>query len=139
MPGVLKEFRDFLMRGNIVALAVAFVIGVAFAAVVTSFVDDLVMPVIAMIFGKQDFSDLTFTINGSHFRYGLFINALISFVISATVVYFFVVKPFSTFLDRYLPKKEIGPTRSCPECLSDIPAAARRCSFCTSEVEPAAA
>jgi len=136
---MLREFRAFVLRGNMVDLAVAVVIGTAFTAVVNAMVRDLITPLIAAVGGDPDFGDLAFTINGSHFRYGLFINALISFVISATVVYFFVVKPFSTFLDRYLPKKEIGPTRSCPECLSDIPAAARRCSFCTSEVEPAAA
>ena len=135
----MTGFKNFVLRGNLVDLAVAVVIGAAFTALVTSFVANFITPLIAAVGGKSNFGDLAFTINGSHFRYGLFINALISFVISATVVYFFVVKPFSTFLDRYLPKKEIGPTRSCPECLSDIPAAARRCSFCTSEVEPAAA
>jgi len=106
---------------------------------VTSFVANFITPLIAAVGGQANFSDLTFTINGSHFRYGLFINALISFAISAAVVYFFVVKPFSALLERYMPKKETGPTRSCPECLSDIPVAARRCSFCTAEVEPAAA
>ena len=135
----VKGFRDFLLRGNLVDLAVAVVIGAAFTALVTSFVANFITPLIAAVGGESNFSDLTFTINGSHFRYGLFINALISFLISAAVVYFFVVKPFSTLLERYMPKKETGPTRSCPECLSDIPVAARRCSFCTSEVEPAAA
>ena len=135
----VKGFRDFLLRGNLVDLAVAVVIGAAFTALVTSFVANFITPLIAAVGGQANFSDLTFTINGSHFRYGLFINALISFVISAAVVYFFVVKPFSALLERYMPKKETGPTRSCPECLSDIPVAARRCSFCTSEVEPAAA
>ena len=135
----VKGFRDFLLRGNLVDLAVAVVIGAAFTALVASFVANFITPLIAAVGGQANFSDLTFTINGSHFRYGLFINALISFVISAAVVYFFVVKPFSALLERYMPKKETGPTRSCPECLSDIPVAARRCSFCTSEVEPAAA
>ena len=135
----VKGFRDFLLRGNLVDLAVAVVIGAAFTALVTSFVANFITPLIAAVGGQSNFSDLTFTINGSHFRYGLFINALISFLISAAVVYYFVVKPFSTLLERYMPKKETGPTRSCPECLSDIPVAARRCSFCTSEVEPAAA
>ena len=135
----VKGFRDFLLRGNLVDLAVAVVIGAAFTALVTSFVANFVTPLIAALGGEPNFSDLSFTINGSHFRYGLFINALISFVISAAVVYFLVVKPFSALLERYMPKKETGPTRSCPECLSDIPVAARRCSFCTSEVEPAAA
>jgi large conductance mechanosensitive channel len=135
----VKGFRDFLLRGNLVDLAVAVVIGAAFTALVTSFVANFVTPLIAAVGGQANFSELSFTINGSHFRYGLFINALISFLISAAVVYFLVVKPFSTLLERYMPKKEIGPTRSCPECLSDIPVAARRCSFCTSEVSPAAA
>ena len=132
----VKGFRDFLLRGNLVDLAVAVVIGAAFTALVTSFVANFVTPLIAAIGGNSDFSRLSFTVNGSHFRYGLFINALISFVISAAVVYFFVVKPFAALLERYMPKKEIGETRSCPECLSDIPVAARRCSFCTSEVAP---
>ena len=132
----VKGFRDFLLRGNLVDLAVAVVICAAFTALVTSFVANFVTPLIAAIGGNSDFSRLSFTVNGSHFRYGLFINALISFVISAAVVYFFVVKPFAALLERYMPKKEIGETRSCPECLSDIPVAARRCSFCTSEVAP---
>ena len=90
---MLKEFRDFLLRGNIVALAVAFVIGVAFAAVVNSFVSDLIMPIIAMIIGKPDFSNLTFTINSAVFRYGSFITEVITFVAIAAAVFFFVVKP----------------------------------------------
>jgi large conductance mechanosensitive channel len=97
---VLKEFRDFLMRGNLVELAVAFVMGIAFAAVVNSFVNDLVMPVIAMIFGKPDFSDLTFTINDAVFRYGSFITALIAFVAIAAAVFFFVVKPMDAIRAR---------------------------------------
>jgi len=135
----VRGFRDFLLRGNLVDLAVAVVIGAAFTSLVASFVANFVTPLIAAIGGNSNFGDLTFTVNGSHFRYGLFINALISFAISAAVVYFFVVKPFSALLERYMPKKEIGETRSCPECLSDIPVAARRCSFCTSEVGPAVA
>src|SRR5262245_64144079 len=100
MPQILKEFRDFLMRGNIVDLAVAFVIGVAFAAVVTSFVDDLVMPVIAMIIGKPDFSDLTFTINDAVFRYGAFITQVITFIAIAAAVFFFVVRPVRMLAER---------------------------------------
>jgi large conductance mechanosensitive channel len=134
-----RDFKAFVMRGNVVDLAVAVVIGAAFTSVVASFVANFVTPLIAAIGGQSNFGDLSFTVNGSHFRYGLFINALISFVISAAVVYFFVVKPFAALLERYMPKKEVGPMRSCPECLSDIPVAARRCSFCTSEVEPAVA
>ena len=135
----VKGFRDFLLRGNLVDLAVAVVIGAAFTALVTSFVANFITPLIAALGGQPDFGALSFTINGSHFRYGLFINALISFAISAAVVYFLVVKPFAALLERYMPKKEIGETRACPECLSDIPAAARRCSFCTAEVGPATA
>jgi len=98
---MLREFRDFLLRGNIVELAVAFVMGVAFAAVVTSFVNDLVMPVIAMIFGKQDFSDLTFTINDAVFRYGAFLTAAITFVMIALAVFLFVVKPVQAMTARF--------------------------------------
>ena len=97
---MLKEFRDFLMRGNLVALAVAFVMGVAFAAVVTSFVNDLVMPIIAMIFGKANFSDLTFTINDAVFGYGSFLTALVTFVAIAAAVFFFVVKPVDALTAR---------------------------------------
>jgi large conductance mechanosensitive channel len=100
VPEILKEFRDFLLRGNIVALAVAFVMGVAFAAVVTAFVDDLVMPIIAMIFGKQNFDDLTFTINDAVFRYGAFITAVITFVAIAAAVFFFIVKPMDVLAAR---------------------------------------
>jgi len=97
---MLKEFRDFLMRGNLVELAVAFVIGLAFAALVTSFVDDLIMPILAMIFGKPDFSDLTFTINDAVFRYGAFLTALITFVTTAAAIFFFVVKPMTALMAR---------------------------------------
>ena len=98
---MLQEFRDFLFRGNIVELAVAFVMGVAFAAVVNSLVNNLVMPVIAMIIGKPDFSDLTFTINDAVFRYGAFITALITFVATAAAIFLFVVKPVNAMLARY--------------------------------------
>jgi len=134
----VKGFRDFILRGNLVDLAVAVVIGAAFGAVVTALVRDLITPLIAAIGGKPSFSNLSFTVNRSHFLYGDFINALIAFVVIAAVVYFFVVKPVAALLERYAPKKEVGPQRSCPECLSDIPAAARRCAFCTAEVQPAA-
>ena len=103
---MLRDFKDFLMRGNIVDLAVAFVIGVAFAAVVNSFVNDLVMPVIAMIIGKPDFSDLTFTINDAVFRYGAFITAVITFVAIAAAVFFFVVKPMQAIKNRTAAKEE---------------------------------
>lgn len=107
---MLKEFRDFLMRGNLVALAVAFVMGVAFAAVVTSFVNDLVMPIIAMIFGKANFSDLTFTINDAVFSYGSFLTALVTFVAVAAAVFFFVVKPVDVLTARMRrPEDEAVP------------------------------
>jgi large conductance mechanosensitive channel len=133
----VRGFRDFILRGNLVDLAVAVVIGTAFGALVTALVKDLITPLLAAIGGKPSFDNLSFTINGSHFLYGAFINALLAFLILALVIYFLVVKPFAALLERLVPKKEVGPTRSCPECLSDIPVAARRCSFCTSEVGPA--
>ena len=105
---MLKEFRDFLLRGNIVELAVAFVMGLAFAAVVNSLVNDLIMPVIAMIIGKPDFSGLTFTINDAKFRYGAFITNLIQFVAIAASVFFFVVKPVNALLQRHKSPAEEG-------------------------------
>jgi large conductance mechanosensitive channel len=136
---MVRGFRDFILRGSLVDLAVAVVIGAAFGALVTALVKDLITPLLAAIGGKPSFDNLSFTINGSHFLYGAFINALLAFLILAAVVYFLVVKPFASLLERLMPKKEVGPTRECPECLSDIPAAARRCSFCTAEVGPAPA
>jgi len=104
---MLKEFRDFLMRGNLVELAVAFVIGLAFAALITSFVNDLIMPIIAMIFGKPDFSGLTFTINDAVYRYGAFITAAITFVSTAAAIFFFVVKPVDALtIRRRRPEEE---------------------------------
>jgi large conductance mechanosensitive channel len=103
---MVKDFRDFLLRGNLVELAVAFVMGVAFAAVVTSFVNDLVMPIIAMIFGKPDFSGLTFTINDAVFRYGSFLTAVVTFVAIAAAVFFFVVKPVQALQSRRRPSEE---------------------------------
>jgi large conductance mechanosensitive channel len=103
---VIREFRDFLLRGNLVELAVAFVMGLAFAALVTSFVDDLIMPIVAMIIGKPDFSDLTFTINDAVFRYGAFITAAITFVSTAAAVFFFVVKPMNALMARMTKAEE---------------------------------
>lgn len=128
----MREFRDFVLRGNVVDLAVAVVIGAAFGAVVTAFVADLITPLIAAIGGKPDFSALSFTINESEFRYGHFINAVIAFLIIAAAVFFFVVKPLNALMAR---RRATDPdTRDCPECLSEIPIGARRCSFCTSNV-----
>jgi large conductance mechanosensitive channel len=135
MKDVMQEFKAFLLRGNLVDMAVGIVIGLAFAAVVTALVADLITPLIAAIFGTQDFSSLTFTINGSTFHYGDFINALITFVLIATAVFFFVVKPVNALIAR--SRKEGPPdpeVRNCPECLSEIPIAAKRCSYCTTEV-----
>jgi len=129
----VKGFRAFLLRGNVVDLAIAVVIGLAFATVVTAFVKDLVTPLIAALGGKPDFASLYFTINKSKFLYGDFINAIVSFVIIAAVIYFFVVVPYTAMLAR--SKKEPSPdptTKKCTECLSEIPKDARRCAFCTS-------
>jgi large conductance mechanosensitive channel len=135
---MLKEFRDFVLRGNVVELAVAVVIGAAFGAVVTAFVASFITPLIAAIGGKPDFANLAFTINGSRFTYGAFFNALLSFLIIAAVVFFFVVKPLNALMARYKPEPPLDRvTRECPECLSDIPEAARRCAFCTAELRAA--
>ncbi len=135
----MKGFREFILRGNLVDLAVAVVIGAAFGALIAALVADLITPLIGAIGGKPDFSSLSFTINKSTFRYGDFINALLTFLIIAAVVYFLVIKPVAALLARYAPKKEVGPQRECPECLSDVPSAARRCAFCTAEISPASA
>jgi large conductance mechanosensitive channel len=122
-------------RGNLVDLAVAVVIGTAFTAVVTSMVEDLMTPLIAAIGGEPDFSALSFTINESEFRYGDFINALIAFLIVATVLFFFVIKPVNALLARLRTEPPVGEeTTQCPECLSEIPVAAKRCAFCTAQV-----
>jgi large conductance mechanosensitive channel len=134
---MLKEFREFILRGNLVDLAVAVVIGTAFGAVVTAFVKDLVTPLIAAIGGKPDFADLSFTINDSRFMYGDFLNVILAFVIIAAVIFFFVVKPVNALMARYQPAPAVDvKTRECPECMSDIPIAASRCAFCTTEVGP---
>lgn len=134
---MLQEFKQFVFRGNIVDLAVAVVIGIAFGAVITALVEDLITPLIGAIFGKQDFSALTFEINGSVFRYGAFLNAVISFVLIAAAVFFVVVKPMN-MLEARREREEEVTSRSCPECLSEIPLGARRCAHCTVELSPAA-
>jgi large conductance mechanosensitive channel len=131
-------FKKFMMRGNVVDLAVAVVIGAAFGAVVTALVKDLITPLIAAIFGKPDFSSVAFTINGSRFPVGDFINALVSFVLIGAAVYYLVVLPVNALLAR-VRRGEVPPdptTKKCPECLSEIPLAARRCAFCTSTLVP---
>ncbi|MCI0438234.1 MAG: large conductance mechanosensitive channel protein MscL [Chloroflexi bacterium] len=135
MVGVAQEFRKFLLRGNVIDLAVAVVIGAAFGAVVTALVQDLLTPLIAAIFGEPDFSNLTFKINGSVFQYGHFINAVISFLMIATAIFFFVVKPVNMLIARSRTQPPADPTtKKCPECLSTIPIQASRCAYCTSEV-----
>jgi large conductance mechanosensitive channel len=134
---MLKEFRSFILRGNLVDLATAVVIGAAFTAVVNALVKDLITPLIAAVGGEADFGRLAFTINGSRFGYGDFLNALLTFVIIAAVVFFLVIKPVNALLERFRPEPKIDQeTRECPECLSDIPVAARRCAFCTAELVP---
>jgi large conductance mechanosensitive channel len=133
--GVLKEFRSFALRGNAIDLAIAVVMGLAFGAVITSLVNNLLTPLIAAIFGTANFASLTFTINNSVFSYGLFLNALISFVCIAAAVFFFVVKPTAALRRRlgWDPPEE--PARSaCPKCTTDIAIAASRCPACTSEL-----
>jgi large conductance mechanosensitive channel len=136
---MMKEFKEFLLRGNVVDLAVGIVIGVAFGAVVTAFVADLLTPLIAAIFGSHDFSQLTFTLNSSVFKYGDFLNFLIAFVAVAAAVFFFVVKPVNALIRRAHREPTPDPTtKKCTECLSEIPMDAHRCAFCA-QPQPAAA
>jgi large conductance mechanosensitive channel len=137
---MLKDFKTFLLRGNVVDLAVGIVIGAAFGAVVTGLVKDLLTPIIAAIFGSHDFSSLKFTINGSEFLYGDFLNALIAFISIAAAVFFFVVQPVNALMARRRTEPNVeDETRPCPECLSEIPRAARKCAFCASTVQSAPA
>jgi len=134
----MKDFKEFLLRGNLVDMAVGVVIGVAFSAVVTALVADLVTPLIAAIGGKPNFGSLHFTIHHSTFQYGAFINALLAFVIIAAVVFYLVLKPVNALMARRRTEPPVAATtRPCPECLSEIPNAAKRCAFCTAEVAPA--
>jgi large conductance mechanosensitive channel len=128
----LKGFRAFLLRGNVVDLAVAVVIGAAFGTVVQAFVKDLVTPLIAAIGGQPDFTSLNFTINNSKFTYGDFFNALIAFVVIAAVIYYFVVLPVNALIARARKEPPADPTtKKCTECMSEIPIGAKRCAFCT--------
>jgi large conductance mechanosensitive channel len=137
---MLQDFRAFILRGNLVDLAVAVVIGTAFTAVVNAFVRDVITPLIAAVGGKPNFGNLAFTINGSRFAYGDFLNALLTFLIVAAVMFFLVIKPVNVLLDALQTEPEVdSPTRPCPECLSQIPRAASRCAFCTTEVAAEAA
>ncbi len=128
----MKGFRTFLLRGNVVDLAVGVVIGIAFGVVITAFVKDLVTPLIAAIGGKPDFASLSFTINNSKFLYGDFINALLGFALIAAVIYYFVVLPINALVARSRKEPPADPTtKKCTECLSEIPIGAKRCAFCT--------
>ena len=129
----MDGFKKFLLRGNVVDLAVAVLIGAAFGAVVTALTGSFITPLIAAIGGKPNFAKLHFTINHSTFTYGVFINAVISFIILAAVVYFLVVVPVNSLMERFKPTPdEPTPVKECSECLSSIPAAAKKCAFCTS-------
>ena len=131
------DFKKFLLRGNLVELAVAFVMGVVFAALLKAFIADLITPIIALIFGQPNFSDLSFTINSSHFLYGDFLNNVLTFVTTAIVIFMFVVKPYNALMDR---RTQEDPTsKECPECTSAIPIKARRCPECTAQLSGTAA
>lgn len=132
---MIKEFKDFVTRGNVLDLAVAVVLGAAFGAVVTAFVDNLIMPLIAMLFGQPNFDDLSFTINNAVFTYGALLTALINFILIAGAIFFFVVKPVSVINAR-MQTEEAASERECPDCLSEVSAKATRCAYCTSELTP---
>jgi large conductance mechanosensitive channel len=132
---MLKDFKAFVLRGNVIDLAVAVAIGAAFTAVVASFTQNLLTPLLAIPGDKASFADLTFSVSGSVFRYGAVIDAIISFLLIAAVLFFFVVRPVNRLMARRRTEPEVeSTTRECPECLSSIPLAATRCAFCTSEV-----
>jgi large conductance mechanosensitive channel len=131
----MKGFRAFINRGNLISLAIAIVVGTAFTAMVTALVADIITPLIAAIAGKPNFGNLKFTIHHSQFDYGLFFNAVLSFVIIAAVVYYLIVAP-SVKLSARLTRKAEATTKDCPECLSTIPIAASRCMYCTVQLAP---
>ena len=134
---MIKEFREFVLRGNFLDLAVAVVIGVAFGAVITSLVANVITPIIAIPGGTSDLSGLILTISGAEIRYGQFINDLITFILIAAAVFFFVVKPVNALMAWRKSEPDVeSPTKECPECLSNIPEGARRCAFCTA-LQPA--
>ncbi|MBI5531053.1 MAG: large conductance mechanosensitive channel protein MscL [Candidatus Doudnabacteria bacterium] len=132
---MLKGFKQFILRGNVVDLAVGVVVGAAFTSIVNSLVKDLLTPLVAAIVKQPDFSGLNFTINHSRFMYGNFINAAVSFLIVTATVYFFVVIPINTLIAKARKEAPADPTtKKCPECLSEIPKDAKRCAFCTSQL-----
>jgi large conductance mechanosensitive channel len=130
-----SEFKKFLLRGNVVDLAVGVIIGAAFGTLVSALVKDLITPIIGAIGGKPDFSALSFSVNNSRFLYGDFLNAVIAFLLIAAAVFFFVVVPVNRLMARFKTEPDLeAATRECPQCLSNVPAAATRCAFCTSEI-----
>lgn len=129
-------FRKFMLRGNLVELAVAFVVGAAFAGLIKDFVTAFIGPLLALFGGKADFTRLSFTINGTKFPYGIFLTSAVAFFVTALIVYFLVVLPTTRLIER-LDRSAEATERECPQCLGEIPLAARRCRFCTSEVVPA--
>jgi len=133
---MLKGFRDFILRANVMDLAIAFIMGAAFNAIVTSLVKDVLTQLIAAVVGKQDFSALVINVNGTPVMIGNFLNATISFLIVAFVVYFFMVLPINSLMAKFKgPAPEVPPaTKACPECLEQVPLAASRCKFCTSKL-----
>jgi len=136
---MLKDFKQFLLRGNVIDVAVGVVMANAFLALVKALVDDLLTPIIAAFVGKPDFAGLGFTIHKSRFLYGAFFNALLAFLLIAAAVFFFVIVPVNVLMARRRTEPPVDPaTRDCPECLSSIPKAARRCAFCTAEIGVAA-
>ena len=137
---MLSEFKQFILRGNVIDLAVAVVIGAAFGAIVTSLVTNIITPIIAAIFGQPDFSGLSFTLNGSEILYGAFLNSVIAFLIIATVIFFAVVKPMNAIMTRMRTEPTPDPlTGKCPFCLSEVQVGATRCPFCTQEIAAVAA
>lgn len=132
---MLKEFKQFLLRGNVVDLAVGVVIGAAFGSVVTALVSDILTPFISAVAKVPDFGGLAFTLRGSKFAYGHFLNVLISFILVAAAIFFFVVKPMNLLISRSHHEPPPDPTtKKCPECMSEIPIAARRCAQCAQVV-----
>jgi large conductance mechanosensitive channel len=133
VTAMLDDFKKFLVRGNLITLAVAFVMAMVFALLVKAFIADLITPIIALIFGKPNFGALSFTINSSHFLYGDFLNNLFTFVTTAAAIFFFVVRPYDGFLARRKPGDD-PDVKACPECTSEIPVKARRCPQCTAQL-----
>jgi large conductance mechanosensitive channel len=139
MSGLMSDFKAFILRGNVVDLAVAVVIGIAFGAVITALVADIIMPILGAFGGKPTFDQYYWTINNSQIKVGSFLTALVAFLILAAVIFFFVVKPVNWLMSRRKTELPVDPTtRDCPYCISSIPVAATRCPFCTSDVSAAA-